>query len=494
MRPELDDTQTAPSTPSPSPDAAIDRTHTAPGGSVTPAVPGPEGSKLPTGKRLGHFRIERQLGQGGMGEVYLATDLALDRPVAIKVLPEALARDPKRRDRMIREARAQARIAHPNVGHMYFIGEEVDGVYLAMEYVAGETLTDRIANGPMSVDDALAVIRSAALGLREAQRSGFTHRDVKPSNLMIDGHGIVKVLDFGLAASAGDTDGPRSPGPVEQTSLAGTPLYMAPEQARGESVDFRTDIYALGATLFHLVSGKPPFQADSLDELTSLHATAARPTLPRRGQPRTQIGAIDALCTRMMAARAEDRYASYDDLLRAIELASITHTRPAGFWARSLAMLIDLVLVAIVIALGELLVQGLSDGDLELPPITLPILAVYHALAVARWSRTAGKSLMELEVVDIDTSARPSLARAASRSLAMFGLPLLLDWSAFVFDHANLRELNRFAELGVVLAVVVGVALLLYASARVSGKRALWDRAAKTMVRYRTTRAALGRT
>src|SRR5262249_6584592 len=152
-------------------------------------------------------------------------------------------------------------------------------LFFAMEYVAGKTLAERVAEGPLSADEALAVIRSAALGLREAHRSGFTHRDVKPSNLMVDGHGVVKVLDFGLAAGGGG--GASSGGPIAQTSLAGTPLYMAPEQGRGEAVDHRADIYALGATLYHLVSGKPPFQADSAEQLLSMHASAERPALPR---------------------------------------------------------------------------------------------------------------------------------------------------------------------------------------------------------------------
>ncbi|TMQ06095.1 MAG: serine/threonine protein kinase, partial [Deltaproteobacteria bacterium] len=271
MRPELEDTLAAPRSdprdPSPS------RTAT------SPRVAADEAAGLVSGQQLGHFRIERALGAGGMGEVYLGTDLALDRPVAIKVLPAAVARDPVRRDRMVREARAQARVNHPNIGHIYFIGEESGRLYFAMEYVAGRTVADRLTDGPLAAEDALAIIRSAALGLREAHKSGITHRDIKPSNLMIDGHGMVKVLDFGLAAG---TPGVLGDGPVAQTSLAGTPLYMAPEQARGEPVDFRADIYALGATLFHLVSGKPPFEADTLDGLLSKHASAERPTLPRR--------------------------------------------------------------------------------------------------------------------------------------------------------------------------------------------------------------------
>src|SRR5205814_6019195 len=183
---------------------------------------------------------------------------------------------------------------HPNIGHIYFIGEESGRLYFAMEYVAGRTVADRLTDGPLAAEDALAIIRSAALGLREAHTSGITHRDIKPSNLMIDGHGMVKVLDFGLAAGA---LGELSHGPVAQTSLAGTPLYMAPEQARGAPIDFRVDIYALGATLYQLVSGHPPFSADTVEKLMTLHASAERPAIPKGRVPRTQQSALDALIT-----------------------------------------------------------------------------------------------------------------------------------------------------------------------------------------------------
>src|SRR5690242_6684777 len=280
----------------------------------------------------------------------------------MKVLPAQLARDPVRRDRMIREARSQARVSHPNVGHIYFIGEELGRLYFAMEFVAGETVADRIARGPLNPEDALAIVRSAALGLREAQRSGITHRDVKPSNLMIDGHGMVKVLDFGLAAGG---PGALGAGPVAQTSLAGTPLYMAPEQARGEPIDLRADIYALGATLYHLVSGRPPFQAETVEELVTLHRTAARPALPRRGRSRVQITAIEALIAKMMAPDPDDRFQSYDELLRAIELASAAHTRPAGFWVRSIATGLDLAILMTPVVLVTLLILWISSSTLN---------------------------------------------------------------------------------------------------------------------------------
>lgn len=484
---ELDDTAQAPAVPS------ADRTATFEGSGPV-ALP----SEVPAGKRLGHFRIERGLGAGGMGEVYLATDLALDRPVAVKVLPEAVARDPKRRDRMIREARAQARITHPNVGHIYFIGEEADRLYFAMEYVAGETLSDRIAKGPLSVDDALAVIRAAVLGLREAQRAGITHRDVKPSNLMIDSHGVVKVLDFGLAAGGFESG---SDGAVAQTSLAGTPLYMAPEQARGEAVDFRSDIYALGATLYHLVAGKPPFEGDSFEQLLSMHATAARPNVPRKGHRRVQIGDLDALIGRMMAARPEDRYASYDDLLRALELASDSESRPAGFWVRGVAMTLDFVALGLVIGVTKLLLSMIGL-ELDSVPLSFPAIAAMHTYANHRGGRTLGKAVMELEVVDVETLKKPELARSIRRSLAVFAVPIILTTIEAFLDKQPVSAATPPNEpgflsvdgiLGIVLLlwVICCLANLLFASLRSSGRRTWWDRIGRTMVRYRTTRRSL---
>ncbi len=477
MRVELEDTAQA---PAPKRDDA-----TATAGATTPPRR-PSASALATGQQLGHFRIEKKLGAGGMGEVYLATDLALDRPVALKVLPDATTRDPARRDRLIREARAQARVTHPNVGHIYFIGEDAGRLYFAMEYVAGKTLGEKLAAGPLTVDDALAVVRATALGLREAHRYGITHRDVKPSNLMIDGHGVVKVLDFGLAA--GDPNA-ATEGPVAQTSLAGTPLYMAPEQARGEPVDFRADIYALGATLFHLVSGKPPFSADSVEELVSLHATAARPGLPRAGKSRTTIAAIDALCTRMMAPVAADRFASYDELIRALELASTAHTHPAGFWVRTMAVGLDFMLVtmavALVIQLGLVLFTD-NDREFQNSVVMFPVFWLYQTVAVARWGRTPGKALFELEVVGLADGKRPSWRRAAVRAAAVTAIPIGSAWAAAVFVTIEFKLVAEIAAFVMLGACFLSLVVLVHAAARVPGKRAPWDRIAGTMVRYRT--------
>ena len=439
------------------------------------------GAELPAGLRLGHFQISKKLGAGGMGEVYLATDLALDRPVAVKVLPAGTTTG-SARDRMIREARAQARVIHSNVAHIYFIGEDTGRLYFAMEYVTGETLADCTAKGPLPAEKALAIIHDAVLGLREAQRSGFTHRDVKPSNLMVDGHGVVKVLDFGLAAGA--PEHAETGAPVAQTTLAGTPLYMAPEQARGEPIDFRADIYALGATLFQLVTGRPPFQAQTAAELRTLHESAARPTLPRGTLPRMQSSAVDALIRTMMAAKPDDRFASYDDLLRAIELASTQYTRPAGFWVRSIAQAIDLLTVLLVL----IIVRGLLFGGGEVPMglYGIPILALYELVLIGRWGGTLGTAMFELEVVAVDTGGKPGWGRALRRTAVMFGPLMLVGWLLGVLSAADAPQiLHTSASLLYAVIVIATVLHLLAASMRTSGKRTTWDHVAGTMVRYR---------
>jgi len=479
MRHELDETLAAPASPAAADPALLDRTATAPrAGGGAPAA-----SALPAGQQLGHFRIEKPLGAGGMGEVYLATDLALDRPVAIKVLPIAVARDATSRDRMVREARAQARITHPNVAHIYFIGEEAGRLYFAMELVAGETLAARVAAGPLPVDDALAMIRSAALGLREAQRNGITHRDVKPSNLMLDGHGMVKVLDFGLAAGHLAIGGAVGDGPVAQTTMAGTPLYMAPEQARGEPVDFRADIYALGATLFHLVAGRPPFQADDLGTLLSQHASANRPMVPRRsGVARTTSVAIDALIARMMAPAPADRFASYDELIRAIELASVEHMRPAGLWVRTMATLIDFIIVGIVVALLSLLAGLVFELHGDEGPYQFIAYGLYVTLLTARLGRTPGQWLFELEVVDTATGLRPSRWRSLIRVVVPCGAAFL------VIVAKDLLHWLRRADWPFIVAMFAPWLLLIWASLRSLGKQTIWDKLSHTLVRYRTRR------
>ncbi len=259
------------------------------------------------GEHYAHFRIERALGHGGMGAVYLATDVALDRHVALKVLGRAISDDGVSRERFVREARAQARINHPNICHIYFIGEQHGRLFFAMELVEGESLQQRVDRlGRLPSREAIDLVRMAAAGLGEAQKYGFTHRDVKPSNLLLDKHGVLKVADFGLVDTNDEGGG----------LVVGTRRYMAPEQGRGEPVDFRADMYALGVTLHHLIDGAPPFAGQTTADLLAQHETARRPRFA------TPAGdALDVLCDRLMAKQPEQRFASYDELVAALDRA-----------------------------------------------------------------------------------------------------------------------------------------------------------------------------
>lgn len=206
----------------------------------------------------GKYEVLRILGAGGMGEIYLARDRSLDRPVALKILRRL---DHERVARLIGEARAQARVDHPHVAKVYEVGESPAGPFIAMQYVPGETLYR--ASSEMSLRDKVEVLRTAAEALDAAHREGLIHRDVKPGNILVvrDPEGVWRpyVVDFGLAREVA------APGLTRSGIAVGTPHYMAPEQARGEiqSLDRRTDVYGLGATLYELLTGQPPFDGDS---------------------------------------------------------------------------------------------------------------------------------------------------------------------------------------------------------------------------------------
>jgi serine/threonine-protein kinase len=217
---------------------------------------------------IAHYRIVAKLGEGGMGAVYRATDTKLNRDVAIKVLPGAFASDPDRLARFTREAQVLAALNHPNIAHIYGVEERA----LVMELVEGPTLAERIGRGPLPLAEALAIARQIAEALEWAHERGVVHRDLKPANIKLTPEGRVKVLDFGLAKSlacesyAGDPEA--SPTVTMQSTVAGTILgtaaYMSPEQARGQAIDRRADIWAFGAVLFEMLTGRRAFARDTV--------------------------------------------------------------------------------------------------------------------------------------------------------------------------------------------------------------------------------------
>ena len=214
------------------------------------------------GTTIGHYRIETVLGAGGMGKVYRALDMRLGRAVALKFLNGLFFADGS--ERLVREARAAARLDHPNICSIYEVVEDESRCFIVMQYVEGETLATRIARTPIDVREALEIASQIADALGEAHAKGIVHRDVKPQNIMITPRGQAKVLDFGLAKSV-TTDrrfnmkSKRRSDVTETGLVAGTVAYMSPEQARGQELDARTDLFSLAVVLFELLAGRRPF-------------------------------------------------------------------------------------------------------------------------------------------------------------------------------------------------------------------------------------------
>jgi eukaryotic-like serine/threonine-protein kinase len=229
---------------------------------------------LKVGTKIGPYDIAGPIGVGGMGEVYRARDTKLNRDVALKVLPSAFASDAERMGRFQREAHLLASLNHPNIAAIYGLEESGGLRALVMELVEGQTLAERVALGPMAVDEALPMARQIAEALEYAHEKGIVHRDLKPANVKITPEGNVKVLDFGLAKAAEGTATMVSPADSPTLTMAatqagvilGTAAYMSPEQAKGKTVDKRGDIWAFGCVLYEMLTGQRAFKGETVTD------------------------------------------------------------------------------------------------------------------------------------------------------------------------------------------------------------------------------------
>jgi Tol biopolymer transport system component len=269
---------------------------------------------LSPGGMLSHYRLVEKIGEGGMGVVWKAEDTVLGRQVAIKVLPDDFAHDAERLARFRQEARLLASLNHPNIAAIYGLEEdESDGIrYLVLELVPGQTLAERIARGPLPVEEALAVCRQITAGLEAAHERGIIHRDLKPANVKVTPDGKVKVLDFGLAKpfepKAREGDRSHSPTltspPTGTGMLLGTAAYMSPEQARGRAVDRRTDIWSFGCVLYEALSGRPAFSGETPTDVIAAVVTSEP---DRKALPATTPPAVHRLLRRCLARDPDDR-------------------------------------------------------------------------------------------------------------------------------------------------------------------------------------------
>ena len=321
------------------------------------------------GRTLSHYKIVDKLGSGGMGEVYRAEDTKLGREVAIKVLPEAFRQDEERLARFQREARALAALNHPNIGTLYGLESDDDITYLVMELVPGDTLEERLRRGPLAIDEAIGIFQQIADALEAAHAAGIVHRDLKPANIKITPEGRVKVLDFGLAKAFAVeepvTDLSQSPTLTRNATVAGvilgTASYMSPEQAKGKTVDKRTDIWAFGCVLFEAIAGRKAYDGESVTDVLAnvIHKDVAWDALPAETPWRVR----DVL-RRCLTKDLQHRFHDVADVR--IELTEETENVPTSE-ARPAASPWRVVAVGVLAALMAIASAALFFGR-EAPP------------------------------------------------------------------------------------------------------------------------------
>jgi tRNA A-37 threonylcarbamoyl transferase component Bud32 len=337
------------------------------------------------GQSVKHYEIEALIGKGGMGVVYRAKDTRLGRLVALKMLPPELTRDEERKERFLREARTASAVTHPAIAQIYDVDEGPDGLFIAMELVQGKTVKALIQGRELDVLGSLEIASQVASGLQKAHEAGIVHRDIKPENLIVTPDGHAKILDFGLAKLL-ESAKEKTPDAISHMEtlaktqagfVLGTLRYMSPEQARGQAVDNRSDIFSLGIVLYEMVTGQLPFSGASA--LDTLHAIAFEETRPMTALRANLPPSLQRVVTRCLRKRPTDRYPEAKELasdLKAVQrevesgassgvsLAArlqeqwrLLKDRSLGEWLLPAA--IAVVVLALLIALA---VSGSSDG------------------------------------------------------------------------------------------------------------------------------------
>ena len=332
-----------------------------------------EESALLLGQQLGHYQIVRELGRGGMGVVYLAQDTILGRHVALKLLPAHLTSDPDRLRRFEREARAASALNHPNILTIHEIAQVNDLHFIATEFVDGLTLREQMRNRDIDLNKGLDIAAQVASALAAAHEAGIVHRDIKPENVMLRRDGYVKVLDFGLAkltevaAVNGSKASTAVVGMGTDTGIAGTAGYMSPEQARGESVDQRTDIFSLGVVIYEMVTGRMPFQAKTPGEfIAPMTEQEPRPLAHYSPEAPAQLQLI---VNKALRKNREERYLTIAELLRDLKSVSSARTAKSRFTTQHLSLLAAALALALMIG-GLIWFYALRDpAKATLPPM-----------------------------------------------------------------------------------------------------------------------------
>ncbi|HVA56824.1 MAG: serine/threonine-protein kinase [Gemmatimonadaceae bacterium] len=372
----------------------------------------------------GRYSIDRELGRGGMGVVYLAREVHLDRPVAIKLLPPERAADPALRDRFLREARLAAKLSHPNIIPIYAVDESTGFVFYAMAYVDGETLAERVRlRGPVSSSEAARIMRDAAWALAHAHSQGLVHRDVKPDNILLEsGTGRVLVADFGIAAVSADATG---------EGISGTPEFMSPEQALGQELDGRSDLYGLGVTAFYALTGRLPFEGRTPTEVLAKQVTEPAAPLLSMGAPVSRK--IAAIVDRCLAKSRDQRPASAEAVAAQLGVA-IEQRRELPVALRVFAkdgarlngggtIIFPFALLGVTVGVSSLFGTAAAYGTLAALGVLSPLAYLVHAAGRLLRQGFAQADVAPAFQAEIE-QAREERAAQYGRSLAKFETPL----------------------------------------------------------------------
>jgi serine/threonine-protein kinase len=365
----------------------------------------------------GRYSLERELGRGGMGIVFLARDVALDRPVAIKLLPAILAASSALRDRFLREARTAARLSHPHIVPIHAVESHADLAFFVMGFIDGDTLGERVRRrGPLPPHEVMRIVQEVAWALAHAHAHGVVHRDVKPDNILLErGSGRAMVTDFGIAHVAGGGTTPA------QGTVTGTPRYMSPEQAAGDEVDARSDIYSLGITAYYALTGLHPFEGIGIGQMRVRQLAAPRPALvdelPRA--PREFVLAVE----RALAREPADRFPTAEAMAEALRdargaapaIAPPVRRFVADAQAASGEIGTALTAGAVAIALQFVPTIGGSGfifGDLFTAVAYAAVTGLSVGLATVRFAQVAGRARSLLAGGYAHDAVRPALAMA----------------------------------------------------------------------------------
>jgi serine/threonine protein kinase len=383
------------------------------------------------GQTIDGLAVRALLGRGGMAEVYKAWDPKLERFVALKIVSEEDARDRDFALRFEREARAASDLSHPNIAHIYGTGRHRGRPFYVMEFVEGRSLAEVLdAEGRLTGLRGVDYLRQAAEGLRAAYDKGIVHRDIKPDNLMIGASGVLKIVDFGLARRIGGDVR------VTQTSVVvGTPRYMSPEQATAGPLDHRSDIYSLGACFYHLFAGDPPFDASTPVALMMKHV--GEPLTPLKVRAPSVPSGVATIVERMLAKKPEDRYQTYDELLRDVDAARAGRMKTAA------------------IAPPPARIARAADTATSANPWLFPaVLVVALLAALVVFGISSGASKLESAAKTLASSAAPAASPQSSSSAgpplqfpASWNAPGMINMALKAKTLAHLRKLATSCQV-----------------------------------------------